>query len=274
MQPVKASSGLVPIKAGKDTSIYGGYNKPTATFFTLVSHQLKNKKELTFIPVDLLVANRFREDKDFALQYVSEALGGKSSNIQFPLGERVLKVNTVLSLDGFKVAISGKANGGDLVLLRSLETCSFTTEENRYIKNIERVLEKARINKKYTIDPMFDGVSKEQNVKLFNAIVDKTNGFYAKMPGAQIKLEEASFIRFHSLSLEEQVNVLSNMIEYLKTNRAGSCDVSLIKDKAKAAGTLRLSSNVSNWKYKDVRIIDQSASSLFESKSINLKALL
>ena len=63
------------------------------------------------------------------------------------------------------------------------------------------------------------------------------------------------------------------MILYLKTNRAGSCDMSVVGG-SKGEGIVLLNSNLSNWKYDDVRIVDRSASGLFEKCSENLKELL
>ena len=43
---------------------------------------------------------------------------------------------------------------------------------------------------------------------------------------------------------------------------------------AKFGGALNLSQNISNWNYSDIRIIDRSASGIFEKRSQNLKELL
>ena len=79
--------------------------------------------------------------------------------------------------------------------------------------------------------------------------------------------------RFEQLDINFQLKFLSNMILYLKTNRAGSCDASFIGG-SKNAGIVYLSANLSNWNYSDIRIIDRSASGIFEKRSQNLKELL
>ena len=60
------------------------------------------------------------------------------------------------------------------------------------------------------------------------------------------------------------------MILYIKTNRASKCEMAA----AGGGGGIVMSSNISNWKYNDIRIIDRSASGLFEKRSKNLKELL
>lgn len=57
---------------------------------------------------------------------------------------------------------------------------------------------------------------------------------------------------------------------------SSGCDLSAVGGTPKSAATIGLSSTVSNWKkrYKDVRIIDSSASGLWEKRSCNLLDLL
>ena len=57
---------------------------------------------------------------------------------------------------------------------------------------------------------------------------------------------------------------------------SGGCDLQLVGGAGKAAAMSGFSASMSNWKkyYSDVRIIDQSASGLFESRSDNLLDLL
>ena len=43
---------------------------------------------------------------------------------------------------------------------------------------------------------------------------------------------------------------------------------------SKNAGVMLQSANISNWNYSDVRIVDRSASGLYETVSQNLKELL
>lgn len=267
------SKDLIPINSKLDPAKYGGFNKSTASFFTLVSYKSGKKKELTIVPVDLLVAEKFNNSPDFALEYVKGAIGEKATDISFPLRNRILKVNTVFSLDGFYACISGKGNGGKLVLLRSLTTTFIPHKYLVYAKRLEKVGEKIA-NKEYRIDEKYDRISACENLEFFDFMADKINGsVFSKMPGAHITLSVAEKEKFESLSLEEQVKCLNNIILYLKTNRAGSCDTNNIGGSSNS-GTIRLSSNISNWKYSDIRIVDRSASGLFETRSVNLKNLL
>lgn len=86
---------LIPLKNGMDTKKYGGYNKPTISFFVLVRYKSGKKYELNILPVQLLVADKFLSDKKFAEEYIKSRLGEKATEITRPLGNRILKINTV-----------------------------------------------------------------------------------------------------------------------------------------------------------------------------------
>ena len=79
--------------------------------------------------------------------------------------------------------------------------------------------------------------------------------------------------KFISLSPAEQVDILLQIQGLF--GRAIKADLTAIGGVA-SAGVAMLSSTLSNWKknYTDVRIIDQSASGLFEKVSENLLDLL
>lgn len=274
-QPVSAGSGnLVPRKQKLDPIKYGGYNKPAASFFVLVKYKKGKKYELSLLPVELLVADKFKADKAFAAEYAAKALGKGCSDITFPLGDRILKINTVFSLDGFEVCLAGKTSGGAQVLLRSLVSCFLPKEYTAYVKRLEILSEKLKQNKNYEISETHDGVSKETNLELLKVLFEKITGkTFSKMPGAKITAGEKEIELFKLADIKEQITCLENLVLYLKTNRAGSCNMLSIGG-AKSAAVMVMSATLSNWKYSDVRIIDRSASGLYETRSQNLKELL
>lgn len=264
---------LFPRKKGLDVKKYGGYNNLTVSFFTLVRYKIKGKFEITFIPVDLLVAEKFKTDKQYSLDFVQGYLGEKAKEIEFLTDNRMLKINTIISLDGFNAVISAKYSG-KRISLRSLEALFLDNKNEKYIKKLENIRKKKEKNKEYIIDEDFDGVSKKQNEHLYSVLAEKIKGdCYSKMPGAKLHLGDTEENLFNNLMLEEQINVLNSLCLYLKNNRAGECNLSNI-GMNKRSGGMYLSVNLSNWKYSDIRIINRSASGLFENKSINLKELL
>lgn len=275
--PKGKSDALVPlkeIKERRDTSKYGGYNKPTISFYTLVRYKLGKKYELTILPIELRVADKYLSDAAFAEKYIKDKLGDGAEEITKPLGNRILRINTLFSLDGFEVCLAGKS--GVVILLRSMMTPRYEKEWMAYIKRIENVAKKKKNSPKYEIDEKYDGISKEKNIRFYDYLVDKINGsVYSKIPGGRPTVCKGKRDVFESKDIYDQLNCLENMILYIKTNRTGGCDMSKIDGKPNE-GAVKLSANISNWKknYKDVRIIDRSASGLFEKVSVNLLDLI
>ena len=81
--------------------------------------------------------------------------------------------------------------------------------------------------------------------------------------------------KFIALGIKKQVQTLLNIHQVFGRISSG-CDLSAVGGTPKSAATVSFSSTVSNWKkrYKDVRIIDSSASGLWEKRSCNLLDLL
>lgn len=80
-------------------------------FFIPVRYRVGKKTDIIIMPVELLCGKKFLEDAAFAKEYTFDRLGRllkkTVDEFSFPLGMRPWKVNTVLSLDGFRVCISG-----------------------------------------------------------------------------------------------------------------------------------------------------------------------
>lgn len=123
-QPVKKKAGLIPRKANLPTEKYGGYNKPTASFFVPVRFAEKKGHEVMLVPINLLDAARFWADREYAAQcarrMVTEITGKQPKNFELLLGGRPLKINTVFSFDGALLTLSGKSNGGRQLLFSPL----------------------------------------------------------------------------------------------------------------------------------------------------------
>ena len=101
----------------------------------------------------------------------------------------------------------------------------------------------------------------EDNLKLYDLYIDKLqNTIYKKRINSPLQLLIDGRERFIGCNVIEQCQVLLNI------------HLEKIGGKAHSAATVNFSSTVSNWKknYSDVRIIDQSASGLWEVVSDNI----
>ncbi len=278
--PVKKGEGQVPLKAGMDIAKYGGYNKSASSFFVIARYLKGEKREVSFVPVDLMVADKFMLDDAFATTYIRDFLQGintkKIENVEFPIGKRQIKYKSVLSLDGYKLWINGKNSGGRQLLVSNAESAIYNDETINYIKKIDNYIEKKKINKNILHDFENDGLSEENNILLYNILSDKIgNSFYlGKLPGNQYETIKKGREIFVDLDFESQIKVLIAIIDLLKSGRSAGVDLSLIGGKSKT-GALIIGAGLSSYNnYNKIKLIDISPAGLHEKESINLKELL
>jgi CRISPR-associated endonuclease Csn1 len=154
-------------------------------FFIPVKYKKGKKQEIIVMSVELLYGKRFLEDEIFAQKYAQERvqhiLGKAVDEVSFPMGMRPWKVNTMLSLDGFRICITGSGSGGKCLLAQPV--MQFSTDEywKYYIGKIEKFVEKVKNNTNYIYDETYDVVSVEDNIRLYDLYIDKLqNSIYQK----------------------------------------------------------------------------------------------
>lgn len=285
-QPLKAAENLVPRKKGLDTGKYGGYNKPSASYFLLISYTengKKPKKELMLVPIELLAGEDIIAYETKAWNYVRKAIAqinGKSEedviDITFPLGLRRIKVNTILELDGVRCSVAKKTSRGSAIGINLCTPLIVSTFHEKYIKALESYDNKKKKNSAIELNEAYDGINADDNLSLYDCLSEKvTSGIFSCVLDSQKETLLDGRKEFVQLSLDKQVSVVLKLVELLKTGRSGTVDLSLIGG-SKTAGAITIRSKLSNLKkrYTDVRIVDTSASGLFVSKSQNLLELL
>lgn len=277
--PVKAAPELVPLKKGLPTEKYGGYNKPTVTFFALVKYRVGKKSDIMVMPVELLYKDEFLAGGPSAELYAKKQIGsivGKAvEEVSFPLGMRILKINTVLSLDGFRVCIAGSAGGGKQILVSPLMPFAADRATETYMKRLEAMVEKANNRAGYIYHAEYDKVTPQENLKLYDLYIEKLEkSIYRKRPNGPLRTLQNGREKFVSLSPVEQAKALLN-IHQVFGRVSGGCDLESVGG-CKTEASIKISANLSNWKkaYSDVRIVDTSASGLWEKRSDNLLELL
>lgn len=283
--PVSADSCLTPLKQGLPTERYGGYKRSAATFFVLVRYKivqrLKAEPDVMIMPVELLHAKRFLNDEAFALAYAKRTIAeikkkqeDEVQDVAFLLNKRILKVNTVLSLNGFRMCITGKAGGGTRLGVSGSMAFKTSPEQEAYIKRLESFAGKTEKNDKLVFCEAFDKLSKEKNLALYDLYTDKwQHTLYRYRPNGPLKILTDGREAFQALNEPEQAKVLLEIQGLF--GREKSADLRAIGGD-KGSCEAKLSSSLSNWKktFTDVRIVDLSASGLFESVSDNLLDLL
>ena len=121
----------------------------------------------------------------------------------------------------------------------------------------------------------YDKITVKQNIDLYDLLTQKLERPpYVKRPNNPMDILKNGREKFETLDIAEQASCLMRILTSFGRSTNG-CDLQRLGGTPNAA-TIRLSSSLSNWKkyYTDVRIIDQSASGLFETRSDNLLDLL
>lgn len=283
--PLGKDKDLFPRKKDMPPEIYGGYNKTAATFFVLTRYAVGKKRDVMLMPVELLCAKKFLSDKAFALEYARETVAkiwkkpvSDVHDVEFLLNGRPLKIRTVLSLDGLRVCITGKS--GQKVTLSILTAFKTNLDTELYIKKLESFDAKRGKNSNIVYDEAYDKISKAKNLELYDVYIEKfKQAPYNKRPANPIETLEKGRQKFEMLNVYEQVGILLQIQGLF--GRANSADLEKLKPeknkktkKGDQTGVAAISLKVSNWNYKDVRIIDTSASGLYEKRSENLLDLL
>lgn len=273
--PLKKAEGLVPLKAGLDPAKYGGYNKATASFFSLVKYSIGKKTDVIFMPVELMVAEQYQTDETFALDYakktISAICGKPVITAELLLGLRPIKINTILSLDGLHMAINGKSGGGSQLILSLAEPLVVGREQETYIKALESFAEKKKENKNLLPDAEHDHITAEKNLILYDILLGKMeNRPYNLCPGNMAEVLKNGRARFEEAETAEQIGCLLNIVSWFSA-ASGGCDLSTVGG-SKRAGAKYPQSTLSSWKkkYKDVRIRNVSASGIYTDSSENL----
>lgn len=277
--PLKAGNGIVPRKANLPAEKYGGYNKTTASFYLLASYTIKCKKDIMFVPIELMYADRVMADHAFAAEYIASTIstinGGKPvENVQLLLNGRKIKINTVIEADGMRLVLKGKSNGGTIIIISPCTSLILGASMERYVKRLETFAQKRREGAQIVPDAVHDHITAEKNLALYDRLCGKlTDSIFAKCPGNIAETVTAGRDKFVGLATEEQITTLLSIVSWF--GNVQTCDLENIGG-ARKAGAKVPNSRLAAWKkhYSDVRIVDTSASGLFQSRSENLLELL
>lgn len=277
--PVKASEGLTARKKGMNTEHYGGYNKAGVSFFSLVKYKKAGKEDIMLMPVELLYVNKYLESTESAKEYakdrISRILGKDVEILSFPIGRKPIKINTILEIDGFRMAISSIGDRGKRIFLSGLMPLKLENREERYIKRIESFFEKKKLNEKIVFNEKYDMINSKDNIELYDILLNKyITSIYSKRLNSPQKLLEQGRNTFAKLDEEKQAKVLLNILDTFGRIHDG-CNLKDIGGDNGSAVT-RISSTMSTWKknFKNIKIINVSPSGIWEKETQNLLELL
>lgn len=240
------------------TDKYGGYNKLSVAYFILVKHKKGKKEVVSFEPM-LNLYKAFCKTEASLENYCTKELELVEPHI---ILKKVL-INTLFKIDGFPMHLAGKA--GEKVKVRPAVQLCLSKEDEAYIKrlsnyNDRRLKQKV---KELQIEPQYDHISCEQNMILYQHLVQKSNEpIYIKRPAGQSKLLEMATPLFEQLSIEQQSLLLLQIVKYFSCT-GDTVDLKLLGGSAQAGFTL-IPKTLPNTKI--ALFINQSPTGLFEQE--------
>ena len=261
--PMKRGKGQMPLKKDLPIGKYGGYNKLSGSYYSLVEHT-KNKKRIRTIQPVFVYFSRDEVNESELIDYMKNDLGLENPRI---LVKDILKYST-FEINGFRLHLSARMN--DRLLYVCAEQLVLSEEDYRYCKNLEKYIEKSKGKSISTKDY---GLNAEGNVRLFNTFIEKYKGkkygivfnkgkdsiFFERFIGQE--LEKLTDI-FRNLPEEKQANLLNEILHDFQCDATTS---NFEEIGIKGVGRIRTNNNIS--KFEHIKLIHQSPSGLFEQET-------
>ena len=253
-----------------DTAKYGGYDSLSTAYFAIVKSLDKNGKDMkTIEAVPVLIDYKAKGDREKLKEYFASN-GLKSPQIIVPK----LKTKSLISVNGFRVWISGKT--GNQILLHNAVEWFTDKETDEYINALTKLTSRDNDGFLDDVEKNNDvfiiktnrfkenklSITKESNVALFDKIVSQiAKENYSGISTTHSYLNTLNRRRnyFIELSTLDQAKTILQIIKFLKCN-AENANLKLL-DEGATCGKILISKNITN---VDFRIIDQSPCGLKE----------
>lgn len=268
IKPAKANANLTPLKAKGawlDTSKYGGYDSTTTAYFMLVrSKDKKGRPMLTLEAYTRLMEKMYPDNSEAKEKFCREQCG----LIQPEILLDKIKINTLFKINGSYACLRGRT--GERILWNNANQLFLEDKLMQYLKPISKYMQTRRRLKKQDILPNEKEITKENNLCLYDALLDKlSSDIYAGLSVAG----QAPFLRKHrddfiALDLKAQCETLMQVLNLMQCN-AKLADLTALNG-VKNAGNIRTSKNISELSAK---IIYQSPTGYYR-KAINLSDFL
>lgn len=260
---LKKGDGQVPQKAfgpKADIDKYGGFDKATTAYFSLVKYREKNKNVLRLVPIDIYKEKEYLSNPD---EYVSKYhLVNTSAKVVI----ECVKIDSCISFDGCRMNLSGKSNMGKTLVFKPGVQLVLSYEDEVYVKRLFKYIQS--FYGKFEAGA-FDGISPEKNIELYDLLLEKmTTTVYRNFTGAVQKTLEKGRENFVGLKPGDQCFVLCEIINILRSNVLTG-DLGKIGGAKKAGSFTNNSLILKEGDSVKTELINQSVTGLFEQK-INL----
>lgn len=264
--PMKKGKGQVPLKGSderlQDIGKYGGYNKASGAYFTLVESEDKkgNKiRTIEFIPVYL--ARKLEQSQEEMLAYMRD---NGLVNPRILLSQ--IKMDTLFEVDGFRMHLSGRTE--NRLIFKGANQLILDVESQKVLKKVLKFIKRRSQNKEAMISD-WDELEDSSLNALYETFYKKlTDTVYGVRLSAQANNMEKGREAFQKLSREDKCLVLGEILHFFQCN-SSSANLKMIGG-GSSAGILVMNNNIT--KLENIAIINQSSTGFFEQR-IDLKSL-
>lgn len=261
---LRKGHGQIPQKENtkkSDIEKYGGYNKASTAYFTLVESDGDKGKEKTIETIPILIYNKKQNGvKDAIIRYLEENLGLKNPVILLDK----IKINSLIKLNGFFYNITGKT--GNRILISGSVPLILSYQQEKIIRKIDKFLNKRKNYKDLKVSSI-DGIEDRDLINLYESLSDKlNNSIYSYKVNNQAKNIKDLTDKFKSLDIEDKIYLISQLLLIFQKANNG-VDLRLI-GLSKNTGKSRFSKKIN---YGELKLINQSITGLFENEVDLLK---
>lgn len=269
---LRKGKGQVPQKENSkksDIGKYGGYNSIGSAYFILIESGSKNYREKAIETIPIIIHNKVKYgDKEAVNIYLQENLGLENPKI---LVDKI-KINSLIKVDGFYYNITGKTN--DYYLIAPVVQLILNKHDQKTIRKIDKFIDRKAKDKDSKIT-ILDNTKTQDLIDLYDHLLQKLrNSIFANRIKNLSEVVEAGRDLFINLDIEDKAFVVKEMLLLFQSINNG-VDLSLIgninkktKKPIKASGKTLLSKKLN---YKEVKLINQSITGLFENEIDLLK---
>lgn len=258
LQIVKAGKGQIPVKAGRPIESYGGYNKPTGTYFALVEHTEKGKTIRTLEAVYLTDKVKYEANP--------EAYACAKWYPDAKVIVKTIPMGSLFEMNGTRMHITGRT---DIRVLYN-HACQLIADSDteHSIKQICKYVARCTDAKEVLPITKYDGITPENNVKMYDFFYNKIcNSAYSDVLKSMRQHMEKARGVFLEMQMPMQCRILVEMLRAFRCNAehpnfSELCGV-------KTVGIVRYSMKISE--VRSISLVHQSVTGLFEYKVDLLK---
>lgn len=238
---------------------FGGYDKVTGSYFFLVEHTIKNKRERSIETVFLMNKASFEKNP---VKYCVKEMGLIDPIILIDK----IKIDSLFSYDGFLMNVSGRT--GSQIIFKNANELILSSNDCAYIKNISKYLNRCKKANNELVVTIYDDIDSKRNIELYETLQQKISNrpYSVLLKAAEKELTRCNEI-FISSSIYNQCLAL-NQITNIFACKSVTANLKAVGGNG-TVGLIRISKNLSNFQGKHFEIINSSITGIF-MKSFDL----